>query len=72
MSSTHGGARDGAGRPLKSYKGNQYTGDTPIEWLWRELAQRFGQEIANEIHLAFNREKRIYEQERLRKSKRDE
>lgn len=59
-----GGAREGAGRPLSTYKGNQYRGDTPIEDLWRWLAEKCGPELAEEAHLYFNAQKRLYEQKR--------
>jgi hypothetical protein len=38
---------------------------TPLEKLWRFLAERHGQEVANEAHLYFNEQKRIYEQRRI-------
>jgi hypothetical protein len=40
---------------------------TPIEWLWQELERRYGPDVADEIHLAFNEQKRIYEKERKEK-----
>ena len=64
-----GGTREGAGRPLSTYKGNQYTGETPTENLWRWLAERCGQDIANEAHLYFNQEKRAYEKAQIAKRK---
>lgn len=64
MPNTHGGARPGAGRPQETYEDYQPKDTTPIEWLWGELARRFGQGIANEIHQDFNAQKRAYEQKR--------
>lgn len=59
-----GGAREGAGRPLNTYRGVSYTGETPTEKLWLWLAERCGPELANEAHLYFNEEKRAYEKRR--------
>lgn len=64
-----GGAREGAGRPLSTYKGNQYTGETPIEKLWTFLAERHGEEAATEAHLFFNEQKRIYEKQKIAERK---
>jgi len=60
-----GGAREGAGRPLASYRGNLYTGVTPIEKLWQFLAEKYGEEAALEAHLYFNEQKRSYEKEKI-------
>lgn len=62
----NGGAREGAGRPLKSYKGNQGVGDTPLENLWLWLAEKRGEQVAHEAHLYYNERKRIYETMRLK------
>lgn len=59
-----GGAREGAGRPLASYKGVSYRGDTPTADLWRWLAGKCGEELAHEAHLYFNERKRAYEKSR--------
>lgn len=64
-----GGAREGAGRPLSTYKGNSYTGETPIEKLWQWLAEKCGEDIALEAHLYFNQEKREYEKRKIAERK---
>lgn len=64
-----GGAREGAGRPHETYKGNLYTGETPTEKLWRWLEEKCGSEIAKEAHLYFNSEKREYEKRKANERK---
>lgn len=66
-SGASGGAREGAGRPLASYKGIQYTGETPLEDLWRYLTEKYGEADAKEIHMYFNERKRAYERKRYAK-----
>lgn len=63
-SGASGGAREGAGRPQETYEDGQPIGTTPIEMLWRFLAEHHGQEAANAAHLYFNEQKRAYEQKR--------
>lgn len=61
----HGGARPGAGRPQRRYpRGQEPTGETPIEKLWAWLDERIGAEITEEAHLYFNEQKRVYEKQR--------
>lgn len=66
-----GGARSVSGpKPLATYKGNQYTGETPAERLWLWLAEKCGPELAEEAHLYFNKEKRAYEKRRRLQARR--
>ena len=54
-----GGPRQGAGRrPVTEFDLSQ---DTPLSWLWQELAQRFGSEASQEIHLLYNEKFRAYQ-----------
>lgn len=64
-----GGAREGAGRPLSSYKGSLCRGDTPIADLWRFLAERCGEDFAEEAHLYYNERKKAYEKQKIAERK---
>ncbi len=37
---------------------------TPLDWLWQELARRFGREIADDLHRGFLEQQRSYQQRR--------
>lgn len=59
---SHGGARPGAGRPQKiTFEPAPGATQTPMDWLWSELARRLGSDVANEIHVEYNRRQQIYQ-----------
>jgi hypothetical protein len=62
---THGGQREGAGRPQKTEFEPVQEPQTPLMWLWKELATLNGQEVADRLHLEFNKRHQDYQKSRI-------
>ncbi|MEO6891590.1 MAG: hypothetical protein ABI324_21590 [Ktedonobacteraceae bacterium] len=65
MSNQHGGQRPNAGRHTKTAFEISLEPQTPMEWLWKALIERYGQVEIDEIHRQFNRVNQVYQKRRL-------
>lgn len=65
MSNQHGGWRENAGRHPKTEFEVSPEPQTPMEWLWKTLIERYGKDATDEIHRQFNRVNQVYQKQRL-------
>jgi len=68
MSNTHGGARKDAGRPFTPIE-RAAEPQTPIMWLWQELARQFGKETSDGLRREFNQRSQDYQKAQIVKQR---
>lgn len=66
---THGGQREGAGRPQKTAFEPMEQPQTPLMRHWQELARRYGQEASDEMRLQFNAWHQEYQKAQQQKNR---
>lgn len=62
---SHGGPGRGQGRHRKASFEIAADPQTPMEWLWKRLTERYGKTTIDEIHQEYNQVVQVYQKSRI-------